>query len=197
MPTLRVPVEISWNGSGSPGVNIWHMRSDSVPGTANQTAIDELRSFYATCVQPSGGGAGVMAGGWKANLGQVVDVATDETEEFDWEELAANASAGDAPPIAQVVVSWRTSIAAARGHGRTFLGPLASAAVQSDGTPIPSFLTDVRAAAAALVAFSTGNSGASWGIYGYESKGGPGRVIRDITGYKVRDQFASLRSRRD
>jgi hypothetical protein len=79
--------------------------------------------------------------------------------------------------------------------------------VQTDGTPVDSFVTAARNAAAALVTSSTGYGNGAIGVYGYNAAKTPGKanprnpadakVFRDITGYAVRDLFGVLRSRRD
>jgi hypothetical protein len=104
-----------------------------------------------------------------------------------------------------VCVTWRTTLVARRGTGRTFLGPLAGGSMSADGTPDDTILANVRTRSQALVDASRSDNGYAIGVYGLESPwGGVGpapsdtpRVLRDIIGYRIRDQFAVLRSRRD
>lgn len=197
MAILRVPIELAWNGSGSPGVNVFHLRKDGVPGPGAQNAVNDLHTFYTNAMTVRDGTQSLFWAGMTINLGQVTDVQSQQVEQYDWTEIVVPGPSADAAPALQVCVSWSTSLAAQRGHGRTFLGPCGAAGVASDGTPSGLMLSTVRSAATAFAAQPNLTPGTGWGIYGYDAKGGPGRVIRDIIGSKVRNQFAVLRSRRD
>jgi hypothetical protein len=96
------------------------------------------------------------------------------------------------------VCGWRTTLAARRGRGRTFLGPLNVDAGSTDGTPSPGALSTINSAAAALIATSSETNDWAFAVYGQQSSGISGvKVARDITAQNVRDVFAVLRSRRD
>jgi hypothetical protein len=206
MPIYRVPVELTWPNNGGPGVNVFHVRtaSPAVGGVQGelQLACNALRNFYATIGASTGG---VYVNGSTANLGQVVDVEDQTTIAPTWANLAIGGGNSAAPQNLQFAISWRTSIAARRGMGRTFIGPLNSTLIQTDGTPNATSLTTVRNAAAALVSESTNPNGWALCVYGLRDAG-PGkggeyeglpRVARDVTSSRVRDVFAVLRSRRD
>jgi hypothetical protein len=163
------------------------------------TLVGYLRTFYNNLV-------GYYPTGTVISLGTVVDEVTKE-------ELAPTMTAvsgvgtSSAPQLLALCVTWKTGVAARRGRGRTFIGPLTPACVQTDGTPVDSFRTTVGSGAAALIASSTAMGNGAWGVWGYENakpagKENPrnpldGKVFRDFTGYATRDLFASLRSRRD
>jgi hypothetical protein len=199
---FRVPVEIDWNGPGAPGANVWHCRTDVSSGGLQdeqlQGAVDALHSFYSDLL-------GIFVDGSVFTLGQVVDMQTDEGHAPDWTTITAGNSAADAPPMLAVCVSWKTTLVARRGSGRTFLGPLASSVVGADGTPDDTVLAGIGTQAQNLINTSRGDNGYAIGIWGLESPyGGVGpapsdtpRVLRDIIAYRLRDQFAVLRSRRD
>lgn len=93
------------------------------------------------------------------------------------------------------VVNWLTNTVAngRRIRGRTFIVPLRTTAYQSDGTLTSDTLEDIRAAAAGLVQddFNTGFS-----VWSRPQNGGSG-VLAPVTGYRVPDLAAVLRSRRD
>jgi hypothetical protein len=198
----RVPIEIDWNGPGAPGANVWHCRTDVSSGGLQdeqlQAAVDTLHTFYT-------GLLGMFVDGAVFTLGQVVDVQTDEGHAPDWTTITAANSDADAPPMLAICVSWKTTLVARRGSGRTFLGPLASGDLGADGTPSDTVLSGVGTQAQALINSSKGDNGYAIGVYGLESPfGGVGpapsdapRVLRDFISYRVRDQFAVLRSRRD
>jgi hypothetical protein len=112
---------------------------------------------------------------------------------------------GSAPQALALVVTWRTEVAARRGRGRTFVGPLAPAVVATDGTPADTARSTLATAAAALVSSSQGFANGAIGVWGYQSAytgegdrpPGQPRVLRDFTGSTIRDLFGILRSRRD
>jgi hypothetical protein len=206
MPIYRVPMELTWPNNGGPGVNVFHVRTASgaiagVNGELDQ-ALAALRTFYSTLGAATGG---VYVNGSTVNVGQVVDVADQTTVAGTFAPLNIGGSAAAAPQNLQFAISWRTTIAARRGMGRTFIGPLNSSIIQSDGTPGVSALTRVRDAASALVDASKGPNGWALCVYGLQAAG-PGkggsyeglpRVGRDFTSSRVRDVFAVLKSRRD
>lgn len=212
MPTYRVPVELMWAGSGSPGANVWHVRTTAEFGADPlqlQAAIDAIRTFYrdiavgdADTVYP------LIASGTLINLGTVVDVDSQEIAEPTFDEIVASSNTGLAPAPVAVTVTWRTSIAARRGRGRTFVGPVGSLAVQTDGTIKDEYVDNLRTVANNLVAASVPANNWAVGVYGQvDSLTGEGitpeqrrlapKVLRDITGATVRDKWAVLRSRRD
>lgn len=203
MAIFRVPVNITFPGAGSPGVNVWHIRTvDPSPTTElNQanTLIGYIRTFYVALL-------GYYNTGTVLTLGTV-------TEELTSREITPTMASvtgtgtGSAPQLLALVVTWKTTVAARRGRGRTFFGPLTTAAIQSDGTPVDTFRTNAQAAAAALVSSSTTYGNGAIGVWGYSAakplgKENPrnpadAKVLRDVTGYAIRDLFGSLRSRRD
>jgi hypothetical protein len=203
MTILRVPINIAFPGAGSPGANIWHIRTaDNVPATelsqAN-TLIGYIRQFYFSNVTE-----------FPATTVFSIGTVTEEETSREISPTFATVTGtgvGSAPQALAMVVTWRTEIAARRGRGRTFVGPLSTATIQSDGTPSTSSRNAIVAAAAALVTSSMGFANGAIGVYGYQNAktGGPGeprdpedpKLFRDFTGSAVRDLFGVLRSRRD
>lgn len=203
MAIFRVPVNITFPGAGSPGVNVWHIRTaDPVIATELQQAnalIAYIRSFYTTI-------AAHYPSTTSLSLGTV-------TEEGTSREIAPTMAAvtgsgtGSAPQLLSLVVTWRTTIASRRGRGRTFLGPHCTSDMQSDGTPAPSLISDVSTASSALITSSQAYGNGAVGVWGYSAAKTPGkenprnpadaREFRDFTGRAIRDLFGSLRSRRD
>lgn len=198
MAVFRIPVTLSWPGAGSPGVNVFHLRTTESSGSASNLliideALNDLHTFLFACYQEVG------CNGLAYSAGQgIVDVATqEEISRTGWSETNSVAD-GAAPPVLAVVVGWRTTLAARRGRGRTFLGPLRSGVIQSDGTIGTTALNALQSAASTFVTNSQGIAGGAFAVYGQENLGDPsGHVARDITGYRIKDKFAVLRSRRD
>lgn len=209
MGTFRLPVNLEWNGPGSPGVNVWHFRTvnELPPFGTPQVVADALRAFYQQLAATDwgGGGAGIFPATMRINASEAVEVSTQESAPVDWTEVYVDNGVNDAPPIAQICISWRTSVAARRARGRTFLGPLGAHVVAADGTPFPGVLSLVSDAAQALVTASSGVNDWAVGVYGLQNPAPQGttdwsnlpRVLRDFTGFRITDQFAVLRSRRD
>ena len=204
MAILRVPINITWAGNGSPGVNVWHVRTttDESIGADLNIMLGHIRTFYDTI-------KAMYPAGTTLALGDVVDVQTREFQSGTFATIAAGAAGSALPPSNQICVSWRTSLAARRGMGRTFIGPLTVNTLEANGTIAPTWLTTMTTAAQALVDASTGSANGAVAIWGLESPAPsvlPGQtqdyaalphVARDITGFRIKDKFASLRSRRD
>jgi len=203
MAIFRVPVNIAFPGAGSPGVNVWHIKTNDANLSTEltqanaligyiRTFYDSLKTYYPTATVLS--------------LGTV-------TEELTSREITPTMASvtglgtGSAPQLLALVVTWRTNIASRRGRGRTFVGPLTTSAMQSDGTPAATLITTAQDAATALIASSTAYLNGQIGVWGYEDAKTPGkenprdptdpRIFREFTGRSVRDLFGSLRSRRD
>ena len=203
MTIFRCPINITFPGAGSPGANIWHFRTTGAIGAVEtgqaQNMVNILRTFYQSVNT-------LMPATTSITLGTVTEVTTarEITPTF---AAVTGSGTGSAMQALAVVVTWKTSIAARRGRGRTFLGPLATSVVQSDGTINDSNLTTIRASAAALVSSSLADGNGALGVYGYDAAKTPGKanprnpadgkIFRDFTSYQIRDLFGVLRSRRD
>jgi len=201
MTVFRVPINIAFPGAGSPGANIWHIRTLADSGVLELAQANALvgiiRTFYGAC-------AAFYPNTTTLTLGTVTSV-TDQREISPTMAPVSGAGSGSSMQALAVVVTWKTSIAARRGRGRTFVGPLHTAAVQSDGTPAGSVQTGIQAAASALVTSSLADLNGAIGIWGYQfahvgdepRPSGDPRILRDVTAATVRDLFGVLRSRRD
>jgi hypothetical protein len=203
MPVYRFPVTIDYLGGGGPAVNVWHLRTDTGGGALGdeqrQGAADALHTFYRALAHQTGGTILILGGGVRVNGDFMTDVESDESHHVDFDEVSAAGAQDYAPVNTALVVNWTTTIAARRGRGRTFLGPLSSTNIQNDGTPTGDCVTVVKAAAQALVNDSLSDNGWAFGVYGLETPGGTPdspKVLRDFTGMRVRDRFAQMGSRR-
>lgn len=207
MAIWKVPVLITYANGGGPGANVWHIRTPEVGTAAGevQVMVDAIRQFYAFVNTAIGTGTSIFQLGTSFSLGEVVNVTTQESVTPTWAAVTAATPSGSLPPSQQIVVGWRTSISARRGMGRTFLGPLNQGVLESNGTPTAAALTAVGSAAAGLVSTSLSDANGAVGVYGLQQSAPQGttdysglpRLLRDITGHRVRDKFAVLRSRRD
>lgn len=197
MAIFRVPVDLTWAGKGSPGVNVFHFRSvydkgDPLLPAALGSALDKLELLYQNIMTPYG-----APGMTSAFQGEVIDVQTKEIVNADPWTVTSNTSSTSAPTVLQVCCTWRTSIAARRGRGRTFFGPLKASTQDVNGSILDSPLGLMRASVTQFANDSQAINGGAFGVWGLESEGGTAKVLRDITGGAIKDQFAVLRSRRD
>lgn len=198
---VRFPVELTWpQQSGSPGVNVFHMRADdSNPLAAVGSLSGHLQTFYNSIIS-------LFGGGLVAKSGQPIDVDTNEVIDLasPW-STSPSAAPGNLPPALQLCIKWSTAQHTRRGTGRTFIGPLSSAWLGAGGLPDATSLTNLRNAVNTLVTNSKNVTGGALGVYGYQSaklpaaqrSAGDPRVLRDFQAGTIANKFAVLRSRRD
>ena len=108
------------------------------------------------------------------------------------EQRGGSGDADPAPVLLSACVSWRTDVATRSGRGRSFLGPVSRRWLQTDGTIHASLLSMITGAANELVDASLGTADWAVGVYS-----GKDSMIRDITGFRLRDRWAYMSSRRD
>lgn len=201
MAIFRVPINISFPGAGSPGANIWHIRTTD-PVVVNELVqanalINYIHTFYVDLLA-------YFPNTTAITLGTVVEETT-QREISPTFATVAGTGTGSSPQALALVVTWKTSIAARRGRGRTFVGPLNTGAVESNGTPNETFRSNALLAAQNLVNSSMAYGNGAVGVWGYQNAwtepgprpSGQPRVLRDFTGRTIRDLFGILRSRRD
>lgn len=203
MSLFRVVANITGPKPGLPGVNVWHVKTQDVsPLSELDRALDALKGFYTTL-------APYLAPAVTVTLGQdVLDIQeqSDEIRTARTVTSTASAAPGDLAPLLAIVIGWRTDLRARRGMGRTFVGPLADAAIATDGTPSSSAMLAAQNAGQALV--DSNNTVPDFDICvnglrdpkntrQLEPDGTFAREFRPFTGVKIRDQFGAMRSRRD
>lgn len=191
MPTYRLPVQIAWNGPGSPGVNVWHVRTVAdFAGDADEIAAASaaVQAFYTAC------NACYPTSCTQTFLGEVQTIASQGSLRKNIASWTRTGTGGTvlAPQLLQLVISWRTATASRSGSGRTFVGPLTQTAVGGTGFPIAARLAELRVAGSTLINTSTSANGWAVGVYSRTEN-----IFRDFTGSFVRDKFAFLSSRRD
>ena len=193
-------------------MNVFHARADlgwlSTAGGGLQSAVDALHAFYTTLAGDGNASFAILAEGVTAKLGTVVDIATQEEATPTFTPVTSLATTGSVAAPLMICASWRTTLAARRGRGRTFVGPIRGGWNEPDGTPYADAVNAIQTAAQTLVQTSRDGDGWALGVYGQQSMlSGPAitpsdranapHVIRDWTGVKVQDKWAVLRSRRD
>ena len=182
----RYAVEIRYPNGGGPGYNVWHFRAgdDTI-----QSCVDAIEQCYLQInglFQPGS----TIVGPAEAVGG--IEGTEPTVEAVDGFSIGGAGSGTALAPVLQAVISWRTPLATRSGRGRSFFGPLASDAADAQGTLSPLALGDLQAAGQSIVAFNGELGEGAIGVWSPTDG-----VIRDITSFTVRDQFAVLRSRRD
>lgn len=205
MPTFRVPATITGAKPGLPGVNVWHVRTLEEFVTVDElnSACDKLKDFYTAL-------ASNLAPGVTVTIGpDIIDQDTHEDESRAARTVVSSAqnAYGNAPPVCQAVISWRTTLRARRGQGRTFYGPVSGNSIDTDGSIEETFRGKLNTAAQLIIdANNNALAGYNFCVYGLQNPaaqsqpnadGSLPKVARDITSFKVRDQYSVLRSRRD
>lgn len=193
MPISRVTAQ--WSGfPGAPGYSNFHFQSSTgTPDVAAPRAA--VRAFFAALPTRLPNGVTIRVSETVEILddvtGGLVDYATDDTTLNPVVGTGAGSYAGPSG----AVVNWLTNtvVNGRRLRGRTFVVPLASGAYDADGTLGSPTLANVNDAAAVL-------SGAGFSLgFGILSRPAGGGAIRfgEVTGHRVPDMAAVLRSRRD
>lgn len=190
MAIYRVPIDLAWSGSGSPGVNVFHIETgDTSVGEGAATIVALLREFYVDISTMLGGPMTVSF------AGEVVEVDTDVRVGVPaWSYTTAGTNQYAAFPLA-LVVSWRTAFATRSATGRTFIGPLAASVDGSLGVPAAATTTLLQTAANTLIndiETAEGPLGSRLVVYSRTENAG-----RAILSARTRNQFSILRSRRD
>ena len=187
MPTWRSQVRLDYPGTGGPGFNTFHART-----TGDTTGLTDLtgliENFYtgiSTVFAPT---TKISHDGVWTGVGNDVGALA---EEDPW-ELFGSDSSGSAPNLLCLLVTWRTDRPGRTGRGKSFIGPLSFSTMNGIGQPAASRLTNVRAAATALIDGSNGLGNGSLGLYSPAAG-----VFVDWTSYAVGESFAYLSSRRD
>lgn len=192
MPTFRFRVEYRYRPTGGPGYSVFHFRTTATGGTelesqlqAARDAISEfyndMASLFPTTMSVRGDTS------W-------VNIDTDEEAGLTTQFVRIGTAADlYLPTSTMLCLTWVTSTRTRSGRGRTFVGPLAAAASQGDGTPtIQALTTMTQSAIDNLLTPFVGVGDGSFVVYSPTQD-----IARDVTQFRARDVFAVLRSRRD
>jgi len=191
MAIYRIPVKITHSSLPDMAMNVLHFRVSAGVNTESQNlgeAITATVALYTALKNYYAYQAQIVIG-----ESMIRDpLGTPEYVDDDVHTLSADGVAGNAPVLLAACVSWRTSSATRSGRGRTFLGPLSPAVLESNGTPTANFLSDTNNALQDFV--DTSGEGNEWAFGVLSTKTG---VFRDVTGKSLKDRWAYLSSRRD
>lgn len=191
MSTWAAKIRIGHPSLGGFGSNTWHFRTTTDGQAAEnnaEAAMGAVRQFYLDC------GIALPDTAEFHWDGQAIGIMNDEGTVVECDPwTVAGLVAGTAlPPFTCINVNWVGSTGDRSKRGRTFLGPITTQALQDNGTVLGNVLTAVRDGAQTLVADSMLEQQWAMGIFSRQEN-----LMRDFIASSVRDQFASLRSRRD
>lgn len=188
-------VTVQWTGfQGAPGYSNFHFTEQvSDPGPRDGydrvwDFLNEINSLFPTDVH-------YLAEGEVAILDETTGMITDYQTVAENPTPGNGGATGGYSAASGAVVTWNTAGVrnGRRVRGRTFLVPLGGNAYQSDGTLTPDTISTINDGASLLVGegFDSG-----FAIFSRPSNGQDGGVY-PVTGFRVPDMAAVLRSRRD
>lgn len=191
MALYRYIVDLAWAGSGSPGVNVWHMRTSEPEFILQdvQVLVDALQTFYQGMAQFIPASASMTG---RSDIVKDFDAAPTFEDVDGWSVSGGSSNPGYAPLSSAIVVGWKTNSATRAGRGRTFISPLSAGTIDTNGTPTAGTISSMETIAASLVTTSKGSPNGALGVWSASTN-----TFRDFVASNVRDQFAVLRSRRD
>lgn len=200
MSVWRIPVTLTGANPDNPFINVFHLQSDDVndPLTDCAAALASLRTFYVALTTSVAEVGQPLADGLTITSGTVTNVATQEQSTLPFAPIAPISGGGRAPERLALVIGWKSTIAARRARGRTFIGPLSNFVAGTDGLPKQPMIDLVTNAAVGLRDRAIGGGHAHWVTYGLVQPGGGPKDPH--TGYirlgvSVKRKFATLRTR--
>ena len=193
MAIFRVTAE--WSGfSGAPGYSVFHFAGIDTTTAVAQSAVDAVDAFI-------GGGDAYTAPKVSIRMSSAVDVIEESSGQIiDLLNVVAPAArngptSGSYSAVSGAVCHWLTSEVknGRRVRGRNFLVPLGASSYDTDGSLHTTALTAIQTAADALVAASP-----DLVVWSRPSiAGATDGSAHPVTGARVPDMAAVLRSRRD
>jgi len=197
MPNLaRVRASLIY-GAGGPGLGTFYFRPTGVTSTPAELAdmVARVRAFYAALTTMLYSGLIVTVQG---EVDEIDSATGDLTGSYSTTPPAAVVGTGGAtqlPPTTCILVRLVTTTVVNRRilKGRTFVGPLASVASTTTGSPTTSVGSTSAAAVAALLAVASTEIPVVW----HRPKAAGSGNWGPITGGSAWSSFGSLRSRRD
>lgn len=195
MSIWRAAIQIEGGALPDPGVNIFHARVGEVVDADIDIALDnveaglqafynEIKGLYPNDVTISHDGV------WQ-------EIATPEPRQHDQGSgfsVGGTGTSDTLPAFVCMTVTWLTALSNRRGRGRSFIGPLVQSTAEANGTPEEANRSVLSIAAANLVDLSDNTEPVPWALGVWSPTD---NVLRDFTGSRVPNKFASLRSRRD
>lgn len=189
-------VKARWTGfTGAPGLSVFHFHDESNFASATPAAAAAaVRAFFQANVALLPGGVTISV----ENQVELINEGSGELEDIvgiaTQTPTTGTATAGFSAPSG-VVVHWLTNGVrnGRRVRGKTFLVPQVGSIYQADGTIANAFIGNYTTAAQALI----DDPASAFVVYGRPTQGGTDGQAFLVTGTRVPDMVAVLRSRRD
>lgn len=192
----RIRAAINYPLPGSPGVITLYTRSTGLEnGATAQLTCDRLRDAVTAGADLWAGDTHIISDAFVDDIDPATGHITGSNGVTGWSFTGTGATAY-CPPATAVCIAWKTAavIGGRRVQGRTFVGPLSTTHLQTDGTPDAGGLTKANDMASA---WTDNGLTATFTVVWHRPVSGAGGTAEDITGHVVKDKFAVLRSRRD
>ena len=188
-------VTARWTGfQGAPGYTTFHFEPFTGGGDAG-IERGRVRAFFAELDQLIGTGATITVLPTVEIIDETTGVLTGYIED-DTELAPVTApTSGTSVGSAGAVINWQTStvVNGRRLRGRTFIVPMRTVAFDTDGTLASNAITALNAAAEAITDSQFESNLVVWS----RPSNGGGGTVGPVTGYRIPDMAAVLRSRRD
>lgn len=190
MAVLRTSVRCTFPVGRGGGTNTWHLQT--LGGADINDAIleftEDLEAFYTAI-------AVLCPTSYRwTHTGLFLEADTPEPNLLNptppW-EVAGNGGSGYTGAASMACVTWRSGLATRAGRGRTFIGPLSSAAVDGTGTLDAGEFSALNLAATGLVTNSLASTSYRLVVWS-ETRQQANAVLQGAT----LDKVAVLRSRR-
>lgn len=188
-------VTAQWSGfTGAPGYSNFHFSPFTGGGDVDQE-IGRVRSFFSDIIS-------VMPSDMSVQVSSTVELIDEETGVLEGylegEEVSSVSPATGTPDYAGpvgAVINWLTNTVnnGRRVRGRTFIVPIRSTSYEGDGTLTSDALSTLRDAASDFVQDEFESGFVVWS----RPRNGAGGLAAPVTGSRVPDLAAVLRSRRD
>lgn len=187
MGVYQVRTVINSPSSGGTALSTMHFEATTEDLLAVQGFVIAVDDFWADMVPFMKAGTTVQVQGEVVRVDATPETFVQTTQPSP--KLGVNAQ--DALPWAtQLVVSWRTATRARWAMGRTFI-PCLTETFNTAGLPTAEITDALEAAATAFLAPYV--SGPDYPVVWSRGR----LVATQVTGFRVRDQWGTLRSRRD
>ena len=189
-------VKAQWSGfTGAPGFSVFHFDGpDSGTSSDPTKCVAAVAAFFGNLQDRFTRNVKIQV----QSTVELIDTPTGDLLEFfdtPTPPVMTGLESGGYSAVSGANVSWLTNTVrnSRRVRGRTFLVPLASACYQDDGTLMQATIDDLNSAASNLRSETL-----SLMVYGRPSgKGATDGIAAAVTGHRVTDKAAVLRSRRD
>lgn len=188
-------VQAVWSGfQGAPGYSSFYFRPFTGGGDVD-LALNRVRDFFAEWRALLPTGVSIQVQSTVEEVDETTGMLTGYLDGAEVDPVNTSTSGADFAGPAGAVVNWLTGTVrnGRRMRGRTFLVPLNTNAYDTDGTLTSNALGDIRAGADLLLANEFEQELVVWGR---PNGGSPGEAA-SVTGHRVPDMAAVLRSRRD